>query len=61
MSVYILIADTERDRGQDPWNITKVIGFFKITGTDPLVKQLDPGSIVSRGRSVQPSVKYVDD
>ena len=32
------------------------------TGTDPLVKKLDPlGPIASRGRSVRPSVKFVDD
>ena len=31
------------------------------TGTDPLEKQLDPlGPFAPRGRSVRPSVKYVD-
>ena len=31
-------------------------------GTDPFEKQLAPlGPITSRGRSVQPSVKYIND
>ena len=38
------------------------IGILRKTGTDHLEKHLDPLSpIASRGRSVQPSVKYVDD
>ena len=38
------------------------IGFLRITGTDPIEKQLDPGSNCFSGwRFVWPSVKYVDD
>ena len=38
------------------------ICFLRNTGKDPLKKQLVPlGSIASPGRSLQPSVKYVDD
>ena len=38
------------------------IGFLRNSGTDPLKKQLDPsGPIASRGRSIQPHVKYVND
>ena len=37
------------------------LGFPSNTGTDPLAKQLETsGPIASRGRSVRPSVKYVD-
>ena len=39
-----------------------IIGFLRNSGTAPLDNQLDPlGPIDSGGRSVQPSVKYVDD
>ena len=38
------------------------IDFIGTTGADPLEKQLDPlGPIACRGRSVRPSVIYVDD
>ena len=38
------------------------IGILKNNGTEPLDKQLDPSSpLAYRGRSVQPSVKYVAD
>ena len=37
------------------------LGFPSNTGTDPLAKQLETsGPIASRGRSVRPSVNYVD-
>ena len=36
--------------------------FLINTGTDPFEKQLDPmGPIAARGRSVRPSVEYIDD
>ena len=51
--------------GPDPPPLGKsqvAICFLRKSGTDPLKKQLDPmGPIASRGRSVRPSVKYVDD
>ena len=38
------------------------IGFLKNSGIDPLEKHLDPlGPIASRGLSVRPSEKYIDD
>ena len=38
------------------------LGFSEILVQTTLEKQLDPmGPIASRGRSVRPSVKYVDD
>ena len=38
------------------------IGFLRNTSLDPLEKQLDPlGPIASKGRFIQPFVKYVDD
>ena len=41
------------------WKITKVIlGFLRNTGTDPLDVL---GPIASRGLSIRPSVKQVDD
>ena len=48
--------------GLDPWKITEVVKFFLDTQTT-FEKQLDPSSglIDSLGRSVRPSVKYVDD
>ena len=55
---------------RSPWKITKYVSK-EISVWSPLEKQLDPfsvmfislklGLIASRGRSVQPSVKYVDD
>ena len=54
----------EGARGPDPQRKSQVaVGFLRNTGTDPrLEKQLDPlGPIAFRGRSVRPSVKYVDD
>ena len=37
------------------------IGFLRNTGTNPLEKQLDPKvTIASKGRSVRPSVNYID-
>ena len=53
-----------RDQGiRNPLKKSQVtIGFLRNTGTDSLEEQLDPwGPIVSRGRSVRPSVKSVHD
>ena len=45
-----------------PGKIKVAIFSLEILIRTPLEKQLDPsGPIVSRGRYVQPSVKYVDD
>ena len=67
MSLTGQCADTEGGGGGGgggtgvltPWKITKVATSLLSTGTE---KHWDPlGPIVSRGRSVRPSVKYVDD
>ena len=55
------------ERGQgvrtpQPGNLQVAMCFLRDTGTDPLEKQLDfMGPNATRMRSVQPSVKYVDD
>ena len=54
------------DKGSGPQSPGKpqvaiCVCFLRNTGTDPLEKQYDPsGPIASRGRSIPPSVKYVD-
>ena len=51
--------------GPPPWKITSCyMSLLGNTCTDPLEKKLDPsslGPIASKERSIQPSVKYVDD
>ena len=50
----------EGGRGPVPPGKSEVaIGFLRNTGTDPSREALGP--IASRGRSIRPSVKYVDD
>ena len=50
-------------RGSGPsWKTQVAVGFLRNTVTDPLEKQFDPlCPIASRGRFVQPSLKYNDD
>ena len=56
------MCGSRRGRGQGVRTPLENHGFLRNTGTEPLERQsnpLDPS--VSRGRIVQPSVKYVDD
>ena len=50
------------DGGQDlPGKLQVGIGILRNTATDPPLEAIGPTGSASRGMSVRPSVKYIDD